>query len=100
MASLKQPILSLSEIEQAEKQGMTDSEIAREYHVSRQYVWWIRDNYSSRVARPRWDGEASVARILELRGQGLTFGRLRRRSGCSACTAHRHVSRHLSGAGG
>ncbi len=46
----RQPVISLSEIESHKAKGWNQSEIAREYGVTRQYISWIVHEYGGRLS--------------------------------------------------
>ncbi|QBP32283.1 hypothetical protein SEA_NOELLA_74 [Mycobacterium phage Noella] len=55
----QQPELSLAIIEDLRGKGYTQSDIARMYGVTRQYVSWIKHYYGGRLTPPR-DGAAAL----------------------------------------
>ena len=93
----KKPILSLSIVEDLKSKGLSQSEIARQFGVTRAYISWIKSTYGgSRTPReivldqwpfevPMAMGQASVCRRLRdhaeymaTGGKGMTDSKLRR----------------------
>ncbi|MBT0565542.1 XRE family transcriptional regulator [Williamsia sp. CHRR-6] len=71
------PIMSLSDVESLKEQGWSQSDIARHYGVTRQYISWIKRHYGGKLSPREMVNQHFPFVVSTEQGQCTQFKRLR-----------------------